>query len=197
MLRVGLTGGIGSGKSTAANVFHTLGIPVYNSDIRAKRLMHDSDIRKQIIETFGERTFKGDSLDRAYLASIVFNDIENLQKLNGIVHPAVMKDFERWAKSMEGRFPYVIQENAILFEYGFDSGMDYTVSITAPLEERVERAADRDGTLKEKILERVRNQMSDETRNKNADFVIHNSETDLMLPQIIELHRFFCNRNNE
>jgi dephospho-CoA kinase len=189
MLKVGITGGIGSGKSTACKVFTAIGIPVFYADPEAKLLMHTNpEIRKQLISTFGEAVYLPDStINRNYLAGIVFSDANLLAKLNSIVHPAVRQAFEEWC--LTKNTPYVLHEAAILFETGFNKLMDKTIAVVAKEEERIERVMKRDNIPSELVRERIKNQMSDEEKIKLADFVISNNEDELILPQIIEIDK--------
>lgn len=193
MLRIGLTGGMGSGKSTVARLFAMLGAPVYEADSEAKRLMNASpELIAGIRRTFGDRSYVGGSLDRGYIASRVFNDKTLLHQLNSMVHPAVGADFEMWAAEREADgFPYAVQESAILFESGFDRLMDYTVTVSAPIELRLCRAVARDGSEPSRVRERMANQMDDRERESRADYVIANGESDLLMPQVLELDKIF------
>jgi dephospho-CoA kinase len=171
---IGLTGGIGSGKTTVANYFQSKGIPVYISDVEAKKVMASPEIIRQIVSVFGkEVTSKNDSLDREKLASIVFNDPEKLNQLNAIVHPAVKKHFEQWVGNNKN-FPYLIKEAAILFESGSYKDCDAIITISAPLETRIARVLERDGTTREKVLQRIKNQISDEERIARSQYIITN-----------------------
>lgn len=187
MLRVGLTGGIGSGKSTASRVFVSLGIPVYDSDSRAKALMNgDPELVSQIKSAFGQGAYGPEGLDRSYMASRVFSDKTALARLNSLVHPAVMRDFDRWAAGRQA--PYVILESAIIFEAGLAPQLDRVITVSAPMEERLDRAVRRDGTEPEKVRARMTHQMSDAEREAKADFVLDNADSALLTPQILELH---------
>lgn len=190
MLRIGLTGGIGSGKTTASRIFTALRIPVYNSDDRAKSIMiTDNSVVSEIKSFLGEEAYSNGGINRKYIASRVFTDRSLLEKLNATVHPAVMRDFVRWCELHEKCLvPYVVQENAILFEGGFDKEMDYSVTVSTPEEERIARAVERDWSSIKKIKDRIDNQMTDPAREKLADFILRNAETDLLLPQVISLH---------
>jgi len=170
---IGLTGGIGSGKSTIAQMFGDLGVPVYHSDKRGKDLMVSSQkARKEIVSLLGEEAYLDDQLNASYIAGKVFGDRKMLAKLNAIVHPLVRKDFISWAK--EQQYPYVIQEVAILFENGNQDFYDRIILVTAPEKIRVERILKRDGLSKEKILERMGNQWPDSKKMPLSDFVIRN-----------------------
>ncbi|MBO5697783.1 MAG: dephospho-CoA kinase [Alistipes sp.] len=188
MYKVAITGGIGSGKSKVVELLAQRGVAAYDSDSRAKALMASSaELRAKIIECFGSEAYDGDVLNRRYLAERVFNDKEALAKLNAIVHPAVMADFERWAEEQEGN--YVVMESAILFEAGLEGSFDATVSVMAPEELRLERAMRRDGATEEQIRERMRNQLSDEERCDRSTFAIVNIELDDLEEDVEQLHR--------
>lgn len=190
MLKVGLTGGIGSGKTTVAKIFQSLGIPVYNADNEAKRLMEeDKELVEAMKQTFGKGAYKLGILDRKYIANIIFNDEKALEKINALVHPAVQKDFHlRWAK--EQKTPYVIEESALLFESDLFKSFDFVISVITPMSERVERLLkrDKDTTLKQ-IQARINNQVSDEVRKKKSDALLYNGAENLLLPQVLELDK--------
>ncbi|MFV0365443.1 MAG: dephospho-CoA kinase [Mangrovibacterium sp.] len=190
MIKLGITGGIGSGKSTICHIFRILGIPIYESDARAKTLMDNSPIIQiKIKNTFGESIYREDgSLDRKKLANLVFNSPSLLDKLNEIVHPEVRKDFISWVNEQVST-PYVIQESAILFESGLHQIMDKTLTVAAPLSTRIERVIKRDQVSKKQVLERINNQMSDEQRIALADFSICNGEKDLIVAQILKIDK--------
>ena len=185
---VGLTGGIGSGKSTVANMFRDLGIPVYDSDTEAKKLMGDSrDIKRKIIALLGEGSYRNGELDRSHISRMVFNDPKLLRALNGIVHPAVRDHFAHWVKKQ--RSEYVIQEAAIIFENGTQGSYDYVILVTAPLEVRINRVVARDGVDPEKVMARIRNQWDDTQKIGLADFIIANSDLEDTTAQVLEIHR--------
>jgi dephospho-CoA kinase len=189
-LLVGITGGIGSGKSTACRIFSILGVPIYYADDRAKWLMsHDTDLKQAIISNFGEESFTAEgSLNRAYLASVVFPDEQKVAIINGLVHPAVKKDFEKWVGSQTA--PYVLKEAALLFESGSYQELDKIINVSAPLKTRITRVMMRDRHRTEKqIHEIIDKQMSDEEKNAKSDFVIKNADNKLLIPQVLELHR--------
>lgn len=171
---IGLTGGIGSGKTTIANYFSTLGIPVYIADDEAKKLMESSKVKDLIKEKFGESIFENTILNRAKLAEIVFADSEKLNQLNAIVHPAVQNHFKKWLLNHEAS-PFVIYEAAILFESGNYKNCDYIITVTAPLESRIQRVIGRDKTTREHVLKRINAQWNDEQRISKSDFIIDNS----------------------
>lgn len=187
MIVVGLTGGIGSGKSTIAAMFQELGVPVYNSDERAKHLMNTSKkIRKRLVELLGEKAYLDDKLNRVYIAKKVFNDADLLEKLNQIVHPVVRKDFVKWTKKQNA--PYVIQETALLFENKAQELYDSVILITAPKELRIERVLARDEITKEQVIARMNNQLDDETKLKLTNFVIENIELESTALKVLEIH---------
>lgn len=185
---IGLTGGIGSGKTTVAKLFTELGVPVYNSDLKAKKLMQDSkEVRTAIIDLLGEESFTFKKLNKKYIADKVFGDKELLQKLNAIVHPAVRKDFISWVKTK--RTPYVIQEAAILFENNSYKRFDKVILVKAPKEQRLERILARDNISKEEILARMENQWDDSKKIPLADFTIENTDLEETKLQVENLHR--------
>lgn len=185
---VGLTGGIGSGKSTVAKMLGELGVPVYNSDIAAKELMVSSKVlRRKIVALLGPDSYEGQVLNRGYIASCVFNDKVLLQKLNEIVHPAVRKHFIQWCKKQE--HPYVVQETALLFENGSNYLYDKTVLVTAPKNIRLKRIMARDGSTEAQVLGRMENQMGDEEKLPLADFVIENNELSRTQDSVLALNK--------
>lgn len=187
MLKIGLTGGIGSGKTTVANVFEVLGIPVYNADERAKELMHTNELLKQqLIFHFGEETYADGYLNRKYLSSIVFADKEKLELLNSLVHPVTIADAAQWFSRQTS--PYVIKEAALLFESGTAEGLDYVIGVTAPVTLRLKRVMDRDHVTAEEVKKRMLNQVDEQIKIRLCDFVIQNNEQQLILPQVLQLH---------
>jgi dephospho-CoA kinase len=194
MLLIGLTGGIGSGKTTIAHIFEVLGIPVYYADVAAKRIMNEDDnTKKKVIDTFGKEAYKNGNLNRKYLADIVFLSAEKLDLLNSIVHPATIKDAEEWIKKQIS--PYIIKEAALLFESGSHQTLDYIIAIKSPLDLRIVRAMKRDGISREEVIARMKKQMSEETKINLSDFVIINDEVQLVLPQVLQLHEKFISYN--
>ena len=187
-LSVGLTGGIGSGKSTVAEFFRLLGVPVYTSDSEARKLMQtDSLIRKNLIQAFGESVYleMGD-LNREVLAKIIFNDADALKKVNAIVHPQVRQHYQKWLlKQTEAK--YVIQESAILFDTGLYKSFDKIITVTADKAIRIDRVLKRDSCTKESVLERMSKQISEKEKITKSDFVIYNND-ELIIPQIIRIH---------
>lgn len=188
-LLVGVTGGIGSGKSVACRIFQLLGIPVYNADDRAKALMIEDPLLKiQITEAFGSRAYaNGGSLDRQYLAQTVFSDKAKLEVLNGLVHPAVAKDFLQWSASQPDS-PYLIKEAALIFEAGSNKMLDYTVLVAAPESLRISRVLARDPQRsRQQVRDIMSKQWPDETKENLADFVIRNDEAQLLIPQVLAI----------
>lgn len=184
---VGLTGGIGSGKTTVAGFFRELGVPVFIADHEAKKLMeNDEEIRASIIDIFGKEAYNDSIPNRKYIASRVFGDKEKLEQLNAIIHPAVAKHFELWKQ--EQHAPYVIYEAAILFEKGGYKKCDHNLLITAPLERRIERLQKRDSSTLEEIEARMNNQWSDDKKAELADFVIENKELSQTQRDVRQLH---------
>lgn len=190
MMKVGITGGIGSGKSTVCRLFAQKGIAVYDSDAAAKRLMQeDGALRRQLAGRFGEGTFRNGVLDRAYLAGIVFADPQALADLNALVHPVVMRDFDAWAARQEGS--YVILESAILFEAGLEGYVDKTVAVLAPRELRIERTCRRDGCGADQVVRRIAAQMDDDALSARADYVVVNIFEEDLEPAVVKLDRIF------
>lgn len=195
MKKIGLTGGIGSGKTTVSRIFEILGIPVYYADREAKRLMHENtDLKRAIQQEFGENIYKKNILDRKALAAIVFKDLAALQRLNALVHPVVRSDFADWAERQNT--PYVIEESAILLETGLAADFNYIVSVLTPIQERIERLLRRDKTTERQLQMRIDAQVSDAIRREKSDYVLKNGKDDLLLPQIIALDEALRKRKN-
>lgn len=187
MLKVGITGGIGSGKSTVCTIFEVLGIPVYDADQRAKELINnDKVIRKKIIQLLGEAAYNDQGYNREYVAANVFNNPEKLQMLNAIVHPAVGLDAAKWFAKQHA--PYALQEAALLVENGSYKLLDYLISVTAPEEIRVQRVMSRDGVSREQVQQRMKNQLPQAEKDKVADFIIDNSGSTSLINQVINVH---------
>ena len=187
MKKIGITGGIGSGKTYVAAVFQSLGIPIFYSDIQSKKLMISSEkLIKLLKEEFGNDIYKDSDLNKEKLSSIVFNDKSKLEKLNSLVHPIVKKEFNNWCKKQTSS--YIIKEAAILFESNSHLGLDAVICISAPLELRKKRLLKRDNSTEKEIQNRIENQISQEKKEKLSDYIIINDEKDLLLPQIIKIH---------
>jgi len=187
ILKLGITGGIGSGKTTVCKVFSVLGIPVFSADEEAKRILdNEREIQKKISEAAGKDLYISGSLDRKELARLIFNDRDLLEKVNGIIHPAVFEYFGDWVQMQDS--PYVIMEAAILFESGAARMMDKIVTVITPVEERIERLLRGNKFTREQITERIRNQIDDGERISQSDFVIFNSENDMIIPAVLGVH---------
>ena len=188
MYKIGVTGGIGSGKSTVCELLRDRGVAVYDSDSRAKQLMAESEaLREQLIAAFGAECYNAEGLNRAFLASKVFGNEEALQQLNSIVHPAVRADFQAWAEQQQS--PYVVLESAILFEAGFETEVDATLAVMAPMPMRLERTMARDGVDKESVMRRMEHQLSDDELHRRASRTIVNINREYLEGDIEQLHK--------
>ncbi|MBZ4191791.1 dephospho-CoA kinase [Niabella beijingensis] len=188
MLKIGITGGIGSGKTLVAAVFHTLGIPVYDADAAAKRLMNTSpEIREQITGLFGADSYKTGQLDRGWLASKVFGDPEKLKQLNQIVHPVTIRDSQEWFAQQTS--PYAIKEAAIFFETGSDRYVDYMIGVTAPEALRIRRAMERSHITEAQVRERMKQQMDEAEKMRRCHFVIDNGGSVPLIAQVMDIHK--------
>ncbi len=198
MLRVGITGGIGSGKTTVCKIFETLGIPVYYADERAKWLMaNDSRLIASIRKLFGDEAYDAEgNLNRSHLANIVFNAPEQLAKLNALVHPAVARDAAAWNQKQTD-VPYTLREAALIYEVGIDQQLDFVIAVTAPLETRIRRVMERDQTAREAVEARMDKQMPEAEKVKRADFVIYNNGNRALIPQVMDIHRALLQRRQE
>ena len=188
VLKVGLTGGIGSGKSTVAQIFEVLGIPVYYADMAAKKIMNeDEDLRSAITNIFGEPAYTNNILDRKYISSIVFSDPAKLEQLNALVHPATKKDGEAWMQQQTS--PYAIHEAALIFEAKVSDRLDLVIGVSSPIELRIKRAMERDKVSREEVLKRMDQQLDEEVKMSKCDFLLLNDEQQLLIPQVLELHK--------
>jgi len=186
-MRIGITGGIGCGKTTVCRVFETLGIPVFESDKEAQFVIgSDPIIRNKLIEITGADLFPTGDLDRKLLANLIFNDKKLLEKVNQLIHPVVLNNFNKWSENQNA--PYTILESAILFESGAWKNVDISITVTAPLEERIRRVSVRSNLDESEIAERIKNQMDDGERVLKSDFVIRNGEGDMIIPSILKIH---------
>jgi dephospho-CoA kinase len=186
-LRIGLTGGIGSGKSTVARIFEVLGIPVYYADQEAKRIMNENEqVIKQVSALFGEGAYVNNSLNRPFIASLVFGNKENLDRLNAIVHPATIRAAELWMQRQQS--PYAIKEAALIFETDARKYLDYVIGVSAPQHLRISRVVERDAVKEEDVLRRMSNQMDESEKLSLCDFIVFNDEQQLLVPQVVELH---------
>jgi dephospho-CoA kinase len=190
LLKIGITGNIGSGKSTVCKIFETLNVPVYNADDRGKYLLqHNEKVKAQLIQNFGEGILSNSMLNRSALAKIVFNDRDKLSVLESIVHPAVKEDFKEWVTKQES--PYIIKEAALLLEAGTHKDLDKLITVTAPLETRIKRVMERDHCTREEVLSRMKNQWPEEKKIEMADHVLVNDDLQLLLPQVLKLYNIF------
>jgi dephospho-CoA kinase len=185
---IGLTGGIGAGKSVVAKIFTTLGIPVFNADEAAKQMMQTSpSIKEKLIEQFGSSIYNVSGLQKENLADIVFNDSFQLQLLNAIVHPETIQAAKDWAAKQTS--PYVIKEAALIFESGAADGLFKVIGVTAPLSLRIHRVMQRDGASKEQVEARMQHQISDSIKMRLCDYVIQNNNQQMLIPQVLELDK--------
>lgn len=189
---IGLTGGIGSGKTTIANHLKSLGIPVYNSDDQAKKILYLPETIDSLKSAFGNVVFTNELFDKDKLAKLVFNNPEQLKVLNQIIHPAVKVDFENWLKANKNS-PLIIKEAAILFESGSYKDCDVIISISAPQEIRIQRVIERDLLTYEEVMSRINNQWTDEMRNKNSDYVIDNQDVEKAFTQAEDVINILLN----
>ena len=183
---IGITGGIGSGKTTVANEFASYGIPIYITDQEAKKLMQSDLVLNQIRNEFGDAVFENDILMRQRLSEIVFNDSEKLAKLNNIIHPVVKQHFRQWLNDHQ-KDSFIIYESAILFESGSYKDCDFIINVVAPLEIRIERVILRDHTTREKVLDRMKNQWNDEEKSSKSDFIFENTSLEAVKLGIVKI----------
>ncbi len=187
MLRVGITGGIGSGKSTVSGIFESLGVPVYDADSAAKRLMSEDPILKeQLIKEFGEKTYENGKLNRSHLSSIVFNNKEKLTLLNSLVHPITLQDAQQWMAQQ--KTPYSIKEAALIFESGSQSALDYVIGVSAPVNLRIQRVMERDHISRAEVTARISKQMQEQVKMSLCNFIIINDGIQMLIPQVLTLH---------
>lgn len=187
MLKIGITGGIGSGKSMVAKVFEHLGIPVYNADTAAKSLMeNDPYLRASITDLFGPEAYLNGPLNRSYISSLVFKDRSKLEALNALVHPATIQYGKEWMSRQTT--PYAIKEAALIFESGTQDELDYVIGVYAPQALRIHRVMQRDKVTREQVLQRMANQIDESVKMRLCDFVVVNDDQQLVLPQVLKLH---------
>lgn len=186
-MKLGITGGIGSGKTSVCRVFNVLGIPFFSADEDARKIMDsDNKIIEKVKTIAGKDVYSSGSLDRTELARLIFNNDNLLKKINAVVHPIVFEHFKSWAKSATA--PYVIMEAAILFESGASDLVDRTVTVVTPVEERIERIVRRNNLTREQVLDRIKNQMGDEEKIRLSDYIIYNSEHEMIIPSVLKIH---------
>lgn len=188
MLKIGITGGIGSGKSTIARVFEVLGIPVYYADAAARRLMDENpEIRQALEFHFGPESFTATGLNRKYIAGVVFNNPQKLELLNTITHPATIRDAEVWMRQQQA--PYAIKEAALLFESGSAGALDFIIGVFAPRALRIRRVQERDAISTQEVTARMERQIEESIKMKLCDFVIYNDDQQMVIPQVLRLHQ--------
>ena len=196
MLKLGVTGRIGSGKSIVCQIFSTLGIPVYRADERAKELVNsNSELQKVIISEFGNESFVNSVYNRPYIASVVFKDQKKLSALNRIIHPVVEKDYSIWLADKK-KFHYTVYEAAILFESGASEKMDYILVIDAPENELINRVMKRDNLSRAEVELRLNNQWKTDKKDGLADWIIMNDGNTLILPKVLEIHKYLMQLMN-
>ncbi len=189
MIRIGLTGGIGSGKTTVAKIFELLGIPVYYADDAAKRIMNeDEELTTAIQKQFGKEAYDNGELNRAYLSAKVFTDPFQLEILNSLVHPATIRDAAKWMTRQQ-KTAYTIKEAALIFESGSAELLDYVIGVYAPSQLRIKRTMERNHLSYDEVKQRMDKQLDENIKMKLCDFVIYNDEEHLLIPQVIELHQ--------
>jgi len=195
MLKIGLTGGMGSGKSTVAKIFEILNVPVYYADAASKRLYHtNAALMADLKKHFGEDIYTNNELNRGKLAELVFNNEERLTLLNKLVHPPTIKDAQDWM--LQQTAPYVIKEAALLFESGSVRELDYVIGVQSPMELRIQRVIERDNTTREAVLTRMSRQMDERIKMKLCDYLIYNDEQHPVIPQVLSLHHAFLKMAN-
>lgn len=192
MLKIGITGGIGSGKSTIARVFHTLGIPIFDADSVAKNIANNNPkVQKALIKNFGATIFENGVLNKKYLAEIVFNNAEKLKLLNSIIHPATIQASETWMKKQ--KVPYAIKEAALLFEANTVKDLDAVIGVYAPVEMRICRVMQRNLLSRDEVLHRMHKQMDEDQKMNLCDYIIYNNNKEAVIPQVLSLHQKFLN----
>jgi dephospho-CoA kinase len=188
MLKIGLTGGIGSGKSTVAKIFEVLGIPVYYADEEAKKLMNENEkLREKIISAFGKEVYTAGKLNRSYLSVVVFNDAAKLNLLNSIVHPVIIAAADNWLQQQTT--PYALKEAALIFESGAHEHLDKVIGVFAPKAIRINRVMKRDHATREEVMARLEKQLDESIKMKLCDYIITNNDQELLIPQVVSLHK--------
>jgi dephospho-CoA kinase len=188
MTEVGLTGNIGSGKTTVCRIFESLGVPVFYSDLEAKRLYLREDVQQKIQIEFGEKVFNNrGEVDFKKLATVIFSNKESLDFINNLIHPLVFENYRNWVKQ-NSRYPYLIHESAILFEHQLEKRFDKTIVVYSPQKLRVQRVMERDSVQESEVLKRISNQMKDEDKNRLADLLVTNDGIQMLIPQVMKIH---------
>ena len=196
MLKIGITGGIGSGKSTVGHIFETLGIPVYYADDAAKRLMNeDAELKQQVEQLFGDAAYTNGKLDRAYLSAQVFNNPDKLAILNALVHPATIADAAKWMQQQSA--PYAIKEAALIFESGAQENLDKVIGVFAPKSVRIKRVMNRNGITREEVMARMNKQINETIKMRLCNYIITNDEQQLLIPQVLALHKLLLELQQE
>ena len=188
MLKIGVTGGIGTGKSTVCKIFETLGVPVFYADDESKKiLLQDEQVHSELRNLYGEEIFFEGIPDRKKIASIVFSDRKKLEQLNAILHPAVIRKSEEWFQTQKG-IAYAIKEAALIFEIGGEKLLDKVIVVSAPEDVCIARIVKRDGISEQEVKSRIKNQMPQSSKEELADFIIRNDDTQLLIPQVTKIH---------
>jgi dephospho-CoA kinase len=188
MMKIGITGGIGSGKTAVCNIFRGLGIPVYDADTHAKILMSENHaVKLALIDYFGNEVYKNGALNKPFLAQIIFTNKAALEFVNNIVHPVVGNDFAQWSE-LQKNVPYIIQEAALLFESNLYKALDYIITVTCPEELRIQRVIERDKTTRENVLQRMQHQLPDNEKVRKSDFVVMNDNRESLIEQVHKIH---------
>jgi dephospho-CoA kinase len=195
MKKIGLTGGIGSGKSTVARIFEVLGIPVYYADESSRRLMsEDAELKEKIIKAFGATAYTNGKLNRKYLSDAVFKDEQKIKLLNSYVHPATIKDAAEWMQKQNA--PYIIKEAALIFESGSNKDLDYVIGVRSPENLRIKRVMSRDNISEEQVRARMNKQMDENAKLNLCNYILVNDEQHLLIPQVLALHEKFLSQPN-
>lgn len=196
MLKIGITGGIGSGKTVVAGIFNILGIPVFDADRQAKFIMEaDKELVLSIQKAFGENSYVGGKLNRSYISNIVFNDPTKIQELNALVHPVTIMAANQWMETQIA--PFVIKEAALMFETGSASNLDYVIGVYTPQEIRIKRVMERDHVSRDQVISRMTYQIEESIKMKLCDFVVINDEQQLLIPQVLLLHEKFIREDKQ
>ena len=187
MVAVGVTGGIGSGKSLVCEIFKIIGIPVFNADLESKKLLDTKQVIDFYYKEFGETVFSNEKLDKQKISQLIFSDKNALQKVNSFVHPLVKELFQNWSKTQD-EVPYIIEEAALLFENNSYSELNFNILVCAPIETRISRIINRDNLSREAIIRRINNQLSDNEKRKLANYIIENDDSTMVVPQVLLIH---------